>query len=158
MTIASCEPFFSFRERGQNLQDFYDVFDQNLSHRFVNGVSLRGDVTEKDSHYLVSFDIPGVDKEDIHIELFDKMLKVSGERKQEQSEHYYSEKNYGHFERMISMPTDFNGGDIQAHYDNGVLTIAIPKKEQVRPKSIPITQDRNSGVWGRFLNVVKKSS
>ena len=147
MTTFVREPFFPFG----GLQDFFNTVDEEFG-RPVREAIPRGDIAEKDTHYLVSFDLPGVAKEDIHIEAYDSKLKVSGERKA------YSEKSYGRFERIVTLPEGVDSDGIMAHHENGVLAIAIPKAEEAKPKKIAITQDKSNGLWGRLLGTTKKSA
>src|SRR5437763_1569595 len=71
------------------------------------------DVEESDTHYLIKFDLPGIQKEDVKIELRDNQLIVSGERKEERAEgrkgsRYLQERFYGQFQRTFSLPSNVN--------------------------------------------------
>jgi len=97
------------------------------------------DVQEADDHYVLSFDMPGVKKEDLHIELSGTELCVWGERKQEHEERsrsqYRSERSYGEFSRTFTLPEGIRAEQIQSDYHDGVLHVAIPKMERAEEKS-----------------------
>ena len=110
------------------------------------------DIEELDTHYVVSFDLPGVKKEDVKIELRDgNQLVVSGERK---SEHQDDEANRisverysGSFMRVFTLPTSVDSEKIETNYENGVLQIGIPKTDAAKPKQIEIKEGK-----GRLVN------
>ena len=95
---------------------------------FVPGMEIK----YTDSAYIVSIDLPGMDKSEINIEVKGKYLMISGERKTEEKEHkggvYRQELSYGNFFRSILLPEDAIAKEISSEYNNGVLKIKIPKK------------------------------
>ena len=113
------------------------------------------DVEETDSHYLFSFDIPGVSKNDLKIELMDNRLMVSGERKFEHTEKKHSsrlnERFYGNFQRVFTLPSSVDAEKAEASYENGVLRIAIRKEASAKNRSIKITE-------GKGTEILKKLS
>ena len=99
------------------------------------------DFIEKEDRYIVTAEIPGLDKKDCHIEVEDEILILKGEKvseKEEKSdESYVCERCYGTFRREIRLPSDSNFNSVDAKYQNGVLTIDIPKvklKEKEKKK------------------------
>lgn len=104
------------------------------------------DVEESNTHYLVSFDLPGVKKEEVKIELRDNQLIVSGERKKEHKEEtkerVNQERYYGSFMRSFSLPSNTNLEKIEATYDNGVLQITMPKTATAVAKHIPVKEGK----------------
>ncbi len=101
------------------------------------------DITEASDHYMVSLDVPGIPKEQIQIEVENNQLKISGERTKdknakEESKHIYFERPYGKFTRTFNLPPEVNSEDIQAHHQDGVLLVAIPKVKKAEPKKIAI--------------------
>jgi HSP20 family protein len=103
------------------------------------------DVEEKDGKYMVRADLPGLNKEDIHIELHDGYLTLRGERKSEQKEkkgnYRRVERTYGTFERTLSVPEGVTDKDIHAHYADGVLELTIPAPKAAEPKAVEIKID-----------------
>lgn len=104
------------------------------------------DVNETDTHYLLSFDLPGVKKDEIKIEARDNQLIVSGERKKEQKEQakgrMNQEKYYGSFMRTFTLPSDLDVNQVEANFENGVLQVALPKTEMNKGKQIPIKEGK----------------
>ncbi|NMB08970.1 MAG: Hsp20/alpha crystallin family protein [Tissierellia bacterium] len=125
--------------------DFDQIFDSMFED--INHISsyhpLRVDVKEKDKEYLLEVEIPGVDKEDIYLEIKDDILNISVERKEEineEKENYIRrERRYGSFRRSFYVD-NVDQEKIKAKFKNGVLKIKLPKKESTSPKEnrIPI--------------------
>lgn len=110
------------------------------------------EITESDEHYMMSFDIPGMKKDEIKIEVDSNMLIISGERKRETKSDKKDkvqrfEKSYGFFKRSFSLPQGIDYSGIQANYENGVLELALPKTADAKPRRIEI----QSGPGG-FIN------
>ena len=101
------------------------------------------DVYEDKDTVQVKAELAGLKKEDIEISLQDGYLVLSGERKQEEKqdngEVYRSERWVGHFHRTISLPCRVQSDKIEATYNEGVLTVTLPKAEEAKLKQIPIT-------------------
>lgn len=104
------------------------------------------DVEETDKSYLMSFDLPGMKKEDVKINFHDGVLTVSGERKNEREEkaenRYYSERYYGSFERSFTLPAGVKAEEIEADYQNGVLRITVPKAAATKGREIKIGEKK----------------
>lgn len=111
------------------------------------------DVQDNENGYFLSFDVPGVPKEDVHLEIQDGVLKVWGERKREIEDGKYSEKSYGRFERSFSLPDTSDAENVEANFENGVLTVMIPKKQAVKPRKIEVKEGK-----GSFFNKLLSSS
>ncbi len=100
------------------------------------------DIHETDDGYVVKADLPGMKKEDIQIDLKDSTLQIKGEKKfeEEASRDNYirTERAYGTFVRSFSLPHNIDAGKIKASYKDGVLELALPKKEEAKPKQIKV--------------------
>ncbi len=103
-----------------------------------------GEFEESEDHYLMSFDLPGVSKKDIQIEINGNQLVISGERKQERSTKSLSERSYGRFQRLLTLPADVDAEHIEADYEDGVLKLALPKAESAKPRQIKIGETKGS--------------
>jgi len=118
-------------------------------------------IEELDSHYVLSFDVPGVKKDDVKIDIRGNMLTVSGERKeateQKKSTFYKSEASYGFFQRSFELPADVKANQIEAQYENGVLRVAIPKTEASKSQSVKISEGKE-GFWGNLLGHKKEDA
>jgi HSP20 family protein len=126
--------------RGSLFDDFFrDVASPGFFIKPLHGEPLpspgqiRMDVKENGSAYTVSAEIPGVKKEDIHVTVEGGMVTVSAEVRQEDShkddKQLRSERYYGSVARSISLPQDVDQSQAKAKYDNGVLTLTLPKKQ-----------------------------
>jgi HSP20 family protein len=100
------------------------------------------DVEEKDGNYLVRADLPGMKKDDIHVELKDGYLTLRGERKSEHEEkkdnYHRIERTHGTFERTFRVPEGVTGKDIHAHYKDGVLELTVPVPKVEEPKTTEV--------------------
>ena len=100
------------------------------------------DIHESEEGFSVTADLPGVNKEDIKIDLKNNTLTISGEKKFEEKtpkENYIRiERSYGKFVRSFSMPNNIDSGKIKATFKDGTLELIIPKKEEAKPKQITI--------------------
>jgi HSP20 family protein len=100
------------------------------------------DIYETEDSYVVSADLPGMNKEDIQIDLRDSTLTIKGEKKfveEVKRDHYVRiERAYGTFVRSFTLPQTVDADGIKANYKDGVLTLTLPKTEQAKPKQIKI--------------------
>jgi HSP20 family protein len=103
------------------------------------------DIQENKGTYLVKADIPGLKKEDIHLELRDGYLTLAGERKYEHNEKEVNyrriERTYGTFQRSLKVPEGLTEKDIKANYRDGVLEVTIPTPKVEKPKTINVKID-----------------
>lgn len=130
------------------LQNTMDrMFDNTLSNPERNwNLMLSGtpalDVVETDDGFVVKASIPGVKPEDFEITFNNSLLTIKGEVQSEEKEdkgtYHLRERCYGSFSRSVSLPTAVNSDAVEATYENGVLTLNIPKAEEVKPKRIEI--------------------
>ena len=108
------------------------------------------DIDETESHYVMSVDLPGMSKKDINIEARENQLFISGERKSERKSNGASERFYGKFHRVVTLPEGVDAERIEAQYQDGVLKVALPKLESAKPRQIKITDGKGS-FFGRLL-------
>lgn len=91
---------------------------------------------------MIKAELPGVDKNDIKIDLKDRLLTLSGERTYDnevKEENYYRrERSYGKFQRAFTLPTDVDSDKIKADFKDGVLEIEVPKPEEKKAKQVTI--------------------
>lgn len=100
------------------------------------------DVFEDTDAVKIVAELPGVSREDVKISVENNVLTIRGEKKQVAEEktervHRY-ERSYGLFERTFSLPSTMDAEKIQADFENGVLTVVIPRAEKARPRTIEI--------------------
>jgi HSP20 family protein len=100
------------------------------------------DIIERENDFHIKVELPGVKKEDVKITMKNNTLTVRGEKKLEQEkngEKYHRiERSYGMFQRSFTLPTSVLSDKIEAEYDNGVLSISIPKAEEAKPRDIEV--------------------
>jgi len=100
------------------------------------------DLAETDTEILVKTEIPGIDPKDMDVAIAGDVLTVKGEKKGEVEEKgktwHRTERNYGAFQRSITLPCPVDADKVRAEYKNGVLSIMIPKREEARPKPIKV--------------------
>ena len=101
------------------------------------------DISETEENFEVRAELPGITKDDLHVSVKDNLLTLSGEKRQEEAddtENYRRvERRYGSFQRKFTLPREVKTDDIKAEYNDGVLTLSIPKPETAKPTEIPIT-------------------
>ena len=126
-------------------EPLFRLFDTFLNDLQGEEVASRGwmppvDIQEREDAYRLQAELPGLTKEDINITMENNILRLSGERKFEKDvkkESYHRiERTYGTFTRSFALPSQVNAEGVQAAFENGVLTITVPKAEQAKPRKI----------------------
>ena len=101
------------------------------------------DLVETDEYFVLTADLPGLTENDVNIEVDDRVLTVSGDRKakHESSKDGYHrvERAFGTFSRSLTLPKGVNAEAVEAAFEHGVLEIRIPKPEQPKPRKISIS-------------------
>ena len=112
--------------------------EELATESFVPAVDIR----EEEEKYILEAELPGMKKEDVHIEVKDGVLTFSGERKSEHEEktdkYTRVERSHGTFKRTFSLPEHVEEEKIEAAYKDGVLTMTLPKGEKAKPKQIDV--------------------
>lgn len=107
------------------------------------------DVIENEDAFTVKASIPGMKPEDIEITLENDVLSIKGETKSEKEEnnerYHLRERRVGRFGRTVTFPTRVNGDAIGAEYKDGVLTLNVPKAEEVKPRRINVNVKSGNG-------------
>lgn len=105
------------------------------------------DILETENDLLLKADLPGVDLKDIDIHIENGTLTLKGERKYEKEEKdkgfHRLERSYGSFVRYFTLPDTVDTEHVKAEFQNGVLTVTLPKKEIAKPKSIKVQVSNN---------------
>jgi HSP20 family protein len=100
------------------------------------------DVSETGDKITVKAEVPGMEAKDIEIAMVGDTMTIKGEKKlerEEKEENYHTvERSYGSFTRVMKLPATVDADKVEASYKNGVLTVVLPKKEEVKPKAIEI--------------------
>ena len=135
------EPFDrDFEQMFQEMDRFFNRsrMPEAGSYRFIPAC----DIEEAEGEYHLYMDVPGLDRDDIEIEVIGNTVKISGERKQEREEkgtnQYRLERILGRFSRSFNLPDGVKEKDIEATYENGVLCLSLPKAEVQKAKRISV--------------------
>ncbi len=100
-------------------------------------------VSETEGAYEISAELPGLKPEEVNVELKDGNLWISGKKEEEHEEKgktfHRIERRYGEFRRMVELPSAVEEEQIHAKFENGLLSVNVPKSEKVKPKRIPVT-------------------
>jgi HSP20 family protein len=129
------------------------IFDTFFGGRPANGALRRWvppmDLVESDDHLVLRADLPGLDSDDVSIEVKDGVLTISGERRGEHEEkadgYYRVERAFGAFSRSMTIPEHVDAEGIAATFDKGVLEVRIPKPEERKPHRVEIGAPAISG-------------
>ena len=136
MTKLILRPSSNYLSSFWNDNIFDDFFNDSLFFKsnFRNEFTPNVDIAETDKSFEFSFDLPGVKKSDLSIEMNNGNITISGERKMENNKNgknYHSlESSYGKFSRSFELPTGINENKINAKFIDGILNISIPKDEK----------------------------
>lgn len=123
---------------------FEDSFVSPFSWRSIEGESLSPavDVHQTPDEIVVTAALPGIQPKDVAITLTGQTLQIRGEFKADETvsrdQYLYRERRYGSFSRQLQLPVRVQGDRSQATFENGVLTLHIPKAEEVKPRQIQI--------------------
>ena len=110
---------------------------------------LATDVVETQDEVRVMMEIPGLAAEEVDITIADNVLRVSGEKRavREESDgvaYRLTERRYGRFERSFVLPRDVRSDACEASYDNGVLSVVLPKREEAKPRKVEVRGVRSA--------------
>ena len=124
-----------------DLDRFFDNFLAPASNNNEMGsfFAPRVDIRDKDDHYEITAELPGVNKEDIHVHVKDGVLTLEAESSQNQQEEkegrvIRQERRYGRYLRSFDLGGDVHDDDINAAFKDGVLTLTAPKVKQEEPQ------------------------
>lgn len=128
-------PFFPVQEEVRRL--FQELIHQPWGGRETSerrSWQPRVDMCETSEAFIVEVELPGVQREDVRIEVQDDTLYITGERRtnsERQERNYYRvERSYGRFERQLRLPGTVDREAIRAEFDAGILVITLPKRER----------------------------
>ncbi len=139
-TLVRWNPWSNF---GPLARTFERSFDR--SEDFSGIWSPPVDIFDNEGEIVLKAELPGLEKEEIDINVEDNLLTVSGERKREKEVNgkndkgvFRSERVYGSFNRSFTLPSSVAADKINASYKDGVLTLTLPKAEEAKPRQITI--------------------
>ena len=117
--------------------------DSMMGPRSMGGFGIPMDVYVTDEDYIIHAVVPGLKPEDLNVEVNDNTVTIQGEvvppvKEGEKSNWLLQEIRYGKFSRRLSVGSEIDGSKAEAHVENGVLTLRIPKAEAAKPKVIKV--------------------
>ncbi len=125
-----------------DLDRFFEDLDIAQPQWATSGFSPSCELNEDKSNYIMKFDLPGVKKDDIKVDVDGNVLTVSAERHEEkksaEGKSRYSEISYGSYQRSFTLPSSIDEKKVDAKYESGVLTLTMPKTEVSKAKQIAI--------------------
>jgi HSP20 family protein len=135
------------------------LFDNVSSDHEWPGATVWGlavDVVENKDDFVIKASVPGINPNDLDVSYTDDTLTIKGEIKSDneikENQYHLRERRYGSFSRSISLPTKIKGDAIEASYQNGVLSLRLPKAEEVKPKRIAIKVGDQKMIEGKVKN------
>jgi HSP20 family protein len=135
-------PFYALQREMDNVFDnFFRNFDLMPTGRGegMGAFYPSVDVKDGEKEIVVKAELPGMEEKDVEVSLSDDALTIRGEKKEEKEnkgkDYWHKETNYGSFSRVIPLPEGLDTEKADAHFKNGVLTIALPKLEAKLAKS-----------------------
>ena len=142
-TLSRFEPFRGVSSvQGQINRLFSEAFDRSTDEANLTAWAPAVDIYETEHELGVKADLPGVKPGDLDIRVENNILTIRGARKFEKKvneENYLRvERAYGSFSRSFALANTVNTEAIKADYQDGVLTLAIPKREEAKPKQIKV--------------------
>ena len=139
------------KNNGIYTDPFDHIFEQffgDTSCRRPVGSTLapQFEIAETENDYTIAAELPGIGKENVEIVVDEDVLTIRGEKKAaekvEEKNYLFSERRYGSFEQKFQLPETVKQDAIEANYENGVLTLALPKKPEAKkpaPRQIKLT-------------------
>lgn len=140
MLLTKYDPFKDLKEFENRFSDVFKLGSEDTLSSFAPAVNTR----EGEYAYHVEVDLPGVKKEDIHIDISDNnVMTISGERKTksevDQKDYYKYESSYGSFTRSFTLPSNADVENITANSEDAVLEVVIPKVKEEKSTSRKIS-------------------
>ncbi len=154
MTIIRWEPARELHTIQQEMNrlfgSFFDAPDGAGAAVQVRRWVPAMDLVEEGDEFVLRADLPGVEEKDVKVELEDNLLTITGERSSEHGErkdgYYRIERASGSFKRSLTVPDGVAAESVAAHFENGVLTVRIPKPAQPQPRRVEISVSEKAPV------------
>ncbi|MFC2951904.1 Hsp20/alpha crystallin family protein [Marinicaulis aureus] len=139
-------PFFQLhREMNRLFDDFFSDFGAPAAFAGQGGNGARAihvDFKDNGKALEIEAELPGVDEDNVDVELHDNLLTIRGERKDEEEKEGVSRRSYASFQRSMSLPFDVDPDAIEAKFKNGVLKLILPKPPELEARTKKIAVQR----------------
>ena len=125
------------------ISDFDRIFDKMFNidlpmHSVESSYSLAVDIQETEKEFILSADMPGLNKKEVSIDIHDGVITIKGERIKEDKisfdDYRIHERQFGSFNRSFRLPDNVNEDKISAKFTNGELLITLPKSKEIKPE------------------------
>lgn len=145
MALVRWDPIRDLDSLQSDMNRLFDRFFD--SGRGTNGAAVRRwipamDLVESDEELVLRADLPGMKEGEVEIEIKDRVLTVSGERKAEHEQKgegfHRLERSFGRFSRSLSLPDGVDADGVAASFEDGILEVKIPKPEETKPTRVEI--------------------
>lgn len=141
----SIAPWREFEDMSSRLARF---FDESSSRGPANGSAWLPavNVSESKDGLVLTAELPGMSQDDVSVEIENNVLTISGEKVEERTEgeeerrYHVWERSYGSFRRSFTLPRTVKGDEVTARFDNGVLTVNLPKVAEAKGRKVEIAQ------------------
>lgn len=147
MPVVKFNPFAELEDYPTGVRLFHDTVNRLLSEPGTRPWTPAVDIFETENELVVKADLPEVNMNDIEIKIENGNLSLRGERKFERNDNqkgfHRIERSYGSFVRYFTLPETVDSEKVSAHFESGVLTITLPKKEVAKPKTIKVQVNNN---------------
>lgn len=120
---------------------FIEEMMQDWDEDYANKLTFPVDVIADNDSFTIKALLPGINADDLDIQIVNEIVTISGEIKADREEgatYLLAERPSGRFHRVITLPTPLNPAKVVANLENGVLTLEIPKAEEAKPRSIKV--------------------
>jgi HSP20 family protein len=144
MKLVHCNPNRTVRNMNRDIDSLFGSFFNGPFFRVSSdsGFMPRVDIAENKDNVFMHVELPGMDKDQIKIQVEDGILTVSGERKLESEkkdkDFIRTERSYGSFSRSFTLPDYVDPDRISADYKDGLLNVVLPRSEKAKPKEIAV--------------------
>jgi len=136
-------------EPAREMMSLRDAMDRLFDDAFTRPLSVRDgwsapaiDMYQTDDEIVVKAALPGIKSDEVQINITGEVLTLKGEVKQNEEKKekawHIREQRYGSFERSVVLPTDVVADKAKAEFENGILTITLPKADEVKPRTITV--------------------
>ncbi len=143
MQLVKFNPFWGFTGMESTMDRLFDRFFEDSDTKLMSRTwSPSVDVSETENEIVFTAEFPGFEKDEIDISVNEGRLTISGERpftEEKETKHHRVERWYGNFNRSFLLPKSADPETISANLKNGVLTVTMPKKEEAKPRQIPVS-------------------
>lgn len=141
-----------------NMDRFVDRFFADPFSSFLSPGNMlpqtRSEIRETNEAYVLSADVPGIPKEDVEVQVDGNILSIRAEHSANQETDSRSHRSYQSFQQALTLPTTVDPDRIEAHCENGVLEVLMPKRASSKPKRVDVQTGKGS-LWSRLTG--KKS-